>query len=384
MLQKASFLYGLATGIGSMPHQEVKPALDLIRETLPWGPHWPQLPQRTKEEGFVRQYLSPLFKLEMLAEEKGGTPFFVNQDDHWPEKSARFYELYFACLAGEGSKTLHYVQSDRQSDKKHEERAASPLSFSAFSPTSAAGFYKFLEQKWGTLSHRPYFLKGQVCGPLSLGLQVMAGDQNPAFYHAELREIITKTLVLNARFQVRSLKKFSLPVVIFIDEPLLFYYGQQAGISLSRTQIGQSLAELVSAITAEGAYAGVHCCAGADWSILFELSPHIISFDAYSYFDSLLVYSAETDAFLRKGGCLAWGLIPTTEALAAEDVFSLQERFFQGIQRLFRQGVSAELLAKQYLLTPSCGIATLSPAQGAQVYRMTFALQKLLQGDQGR
>ena len=381
MLQKASFLYGLATGIGSMPHQEVKPALDLIREMLPWGPHWPQLPQRTKDEGFVQQYLNPLLKLEMLAGEKGGTPFFIDHDDRWPEKSARFYELYFACLAGEGSKTLHYVQCDRQSNRKHEEHAASPLSFFAFSPAAAAGFYKFLEQKWGTLSRRPHFLKGQVTGPLSLGLQVKAGDQTPAFYDAELREIITKTLVLNARFQVRSLKRFSLPVVIFIDEPLLFYYGQQAGISLSRTQIGQSLAELVSAITAEGAYAGVHCCAGADWSILFELSPHIVSFDAYSYFDSLLVYSAETEIFLRKGGCLAWGLVPTTEALEAEDVFSLQERFFQGIQRLSRQGVSADLLAKQYLLTPSCGTATLSPVQCARIYHTTFELQELLQSD---
>ncbi|NMB35343.1 MAG: hypothetical protein GX989_03530 [Firmicutes bacterium] len=361
---EADFLYGLATGIGSLPYREAAPALDLIQETLPRGPHWPQLPQRAKDEGFVQQYLGPLFKLGILNTEKGGTPFFVDRDVHWPEKSADFYELYFSCLAEENTKE-------------------DPLSFFAFSPASAAGFYKFLEQKWGTLAERPSFLKGQIAGPLSLGLQLTAGDQNPAFYHDELREMIVKALVLNICFQVRSLKKFSLPVVIFIDEPLLFFYGQQAGISLSREQIGQSLAELVAAIAAEGAYAGIHCCAGADWSILFELSPHIVSFDAYSYFDSLLVYSAEMEAFLSRGGCLAWGLVPTMGGLEAETVFSLQEKFFQGIRRLSRLGVSADLLARQYMLTPSCGAATLSLAEGEQVYRLTFALQELLQGGTG-
>jgi hypothetical protein len=361
LLQKADFLYGRATGIGSMPHQKATSALELIRETLPLGPHWPQLPQRANSEGFIQQYLGPLLKLEMLDWEKGVPPFFINDNYLWLEKAARFYELYLAC--------------------QEEEQKERILSLFAFSPVAAAGFYKFLDEKWDALPLKPHFLKGQVCGPLSMGLQVNAGDQTPAFYHAELREIITKTLVLNARFQVRSLKRFSLPVVILIDEPLLFFYGQLAGISLSREQIIQSLAELISAIKEEGAYAGVHCCSGADWSIVFELSPHIVSFDAYSYFDSLLVYGAEVESFLIKGGCLGWGLVPTTEEdLDAEDVFSLQERFYRGIQRLSRQGASAELLTKQYLLTPSCGTGTLSAAQCAQVYRMTFELQKLLQG----
>ncbi len=389
--QKGGFLYGLATGIGSLPYQKTSPALDLIRETLPLGPHWPQLPQRTKDESLVRQFLGPLLKLEMLTAEKGGSPFFVDHADCWPEKSASFFELYLACLADESPGIFHSVQDDRQSGSapggrqsyKEHEHATDPLSFFAFSPASAAGFYKFLEQDWGTLDRRPHFLKGQVVGPLSLGLQLRANDQTPAFYRAELREIITKALALNACFQVRSLKKFSLPVVIFIDEPLLFYYGHQAGISLSRTEIKQSLSEIIMAITDEGAYAGVHCCSGADWSILFELSPHIISFDAFYYFESLLVYTAEMEAFLRKGGCLGWGLVPTMEGLSAVNVFSLREKFFQGIKRLSRLGVSADLLAGQYLLTPSCGVATLSPAEAEKVYQLTFALQALLQGGPG-
>lgn len=364
MQQRAEFLYGKATGIGSMPQREVAAALELVQETMPWGPHWPQLPQRSNDEGLIQQYLGPLFKLEMLGWEKGIPPFFVNDNYSWLEKAARFYELYLAFQEG----------------KQKEE----VLSLFAFPPAAAAGFYKFLDIRWDALPLRPHFLKGQVCGPLSMGLQVNAGDQTSAFYHAEAREIITKTIALNACFQIRSLKKFSLPVVIMIDEPLLFFYGQLAGISLSREQIVQSLKELVSAIKKEGAYAGVHCCSGADWSIIFEISPHIVSFDAYAYFDSLLVYGEQVQSFLNKGGCLAWGLVPTTgEGLGVEDVYSLKERFLQGIQRLSRQGVNEELLARQYLLTPSCGTGTLSVDQCTHIYDLTFKLQKLLQGNPG-
>ncbi|NLJ56515.1 MAG: hypothetical protein GX334_05620 [Firmicutes bacterium] len=364
MQRRADFLYGKATGIGSMPHREATAALELIQETMPWGPHWPQLPQRSKDEGLIQQYLGPLLKLELLDWEKGIPPFFVNDNYSWLEKAARFYELYLAFQEG----------------KQKEE----VLSLFAFPPAAAAGFYKFLDVKWDALPLKPHFLKGQVCGPLSLGLQVNAGDQTSAFYHTETREIITKALTLNARFQIHFLKKFSLPVVIMIDEPLLFFYGQLAGISLSREQIVQSLAELVSAIKQEGAYAGVHCCSGADWSIIFEVSPHIVSFDAYAYFDSLLVYGEQVQSFLNKGGCLAWGLIPTTgEDLKAEGAASLKEKFWKGIQRLARQGVNEGLLARQYLLTPSCGTGTLSVAQCSQVYSLTFDLQKLLQGHPG-
>lgn len=364
MQHRADFLYGSATGIGSMPHREAAAALELVQQTMPWGPHWPQLPQRSNHESLIQQYLGPLLKLEMLDWEKGIPPFFVNDNYSWLEKAASFYELYLAFQEG----------------KQKEEM----LSLFAFPLAAAAGFYRFLDEKWDTLPWQPHFLKGQVCGPLSMGLQVNAGDQTSAFYHAELRAIITKALAFNARFQIRSLQKFSLPVVIMIDEPLLFFYGQLAGISLSREQIVQSLKELVSAIREEGAYAGVHCCSGADWSIIFEVSPHIVSFDAYSYFDSLLVYGAQVQSFLNKGGCLAWGLVPTTgEDLGAEDASSLKERFLQGIRRLARQGVSKELLARQYLLTPSCGTGTLSVAQCTQIYGLTFELQKLLQGHPG-
>jgi len=357
--ERIDFLYGLATAIGSMPHQDIDAAIALIKDTLYSGPHWPQLPKLGREETFVRQYLAPLLRLGMLDTGKAGASFFCNERNDWLQKMERFYSLYLDC-------DLEGVQKEDS------------LSNFAFPRGVATGFYKFLEEEWGKLSRKPLFLKGQLSGPLSIGLQVNDENGVPAFYRDDLRDVITKTLALNARNQVHLLKKFSLPVVIFIDEPQLLSFGQSAYVALSREGISKSIGEVVAAINAEGAYAGVHCCSGIDWSIIFELPLQIVSFDAYDYFESLLVYSEAIDAFLKNGGCLAWGLVPTSEAIEKENALSLKERFFEGIARLARRGVSPELLSRQYLLTPSCGAGTLSVAECEKVYRITSELQKLL------
>ncbi|MEW5921673.1 MAG: hypothetical protein AB1796_12155 [Bacillota bacterium] len=357
------FLYRTATGIGSMPHTDADAALRLISQTLPQGPHWPQLPKRGREEGFIRQHLRLLEKMELLQTAED-PPFFYDREDDWPARLERFYNL---CLQAE-----------------EEKDGGEALRFFALPPDSAGGFYSFIREGWFSRVPVPRYIKGQISGPLSLGLQVNAADQTAAFYRPELREIITRTLALSIRRQVRDLKRFSLPVLIFIDEPALLSYGQSAFVSLSRAEIKACLGEIVAAITAEGAYAGVHCCSGVDWSILFELPLHVVNFDAYNYFTSILVYSAALESFLQRGGCLAWGLVPTSPEVETEDGASLLRRFNQGIERLANKGVTERRLREQYLLTPSCGTATLSTAQAERVYGLTADLRERLARKSGK
>lgn len=354
------FLYGSATGIGTMPHEDVAAALKLIKEYMPSGPHWPQLPKLGTEEGFSRQYLAPLINLNILGLKEGEAPFFYNLEEDWPEREQAFYELYL----------------ESQESLQSKERV---MEFFAFPRNGARGFYAFLEEGRSFQAAKPLFVKGQVSGPLSIGLQVSSGDGKAAFYDNSLRDILVKNLALHARFQVRALQTFLLPVVIFIDEPALLSFGQSAYASLSAADISASLEEIISAIQEEGGIAGVHSCSGVDWSILFNLPLDVVNFDAYSYFDSLLVYAEEADLFLKRGGILAWGLVPTADIIKREDITSLQERFINGIERLSKRGVSPERLRKQYLLTPSCGTATLSREQAEKVYRLTAGLQVALE-----
>ncbi len=356
--ESADFLYGTATGIGSMPYTDARAALSLIRQTLPLGPHWPQLPGRGSAEGFVRQHLSLLEKMQLL-HSTGDSPVFCDQEGSWPERLESFYRF---CLQAE--------------QEQEDDRALQPF---ALPTEAAAGFYALLGEKGVTLpGPLTRYIKGQISGPLSLGLQLRAADGTAAFYHSTLRELITRTLSFSVRRQVRDLKRFSLPVLIFIDEPALLAYGQSAYVSLSREDILACLEEIVVAITGEGAYAGVHCCSGVDWSILFDLPLQVVNFDAYSYFDSMLVYSAELESFLHRGGCLAWGLVPTSPEVETENEISLLQKFNQGVGRLAKAGVSEKRLREQYLLTPSCGTATLNQAQAERVYTLTEGLRQRL------
>lgn len=354
---KPEFLYGTATGIGSMPHFDLNEALRLVFKTLPAGPHWPQLPNRGREEGFTRQYLHVLEQIGLLNTD-GTPPFFNDLEADWPGRLESFYML---CLQAE-----------------NEDRFADVIKQFAFPAGSADGFYAFLEEPWVAGAASAQYLKGQISGPLSLGLQVNAGDGTAAFYDPALREIITRTLTLIARWQVRSLQKNSHPVMIFIDEPALLSYGQSTYVSLSREMIQKSLCELIDGIRAEGGYTGVHCCSGVDWSLLFELPLDVVHFDAYNYFSSMLVYTDELESFLQRNGCLGWGLVPTSQLVETETVASLRQRFTEGVERLSRKGVTKDLLREQYLLTPSCGAATLNLEQAERVYELTAALQKCL------
>lgn len=355
---RPDFLYGTATGIGSLPHTGAEAALRLIFTHFPDAPHWPQLPACGREEGFVHQSLYALEKMELL-QTKGSPLFFCDLEDDWPAKLERFYNLCLQAASG----------------------VEEALRFFAFPKGGADGFYSFLEkQPLPVDSAPPRYIKGQISGPLSLGLQLTGGDHTAAFYHPELREIITRNLCLLARWQVRALKRFSCPVLIFIDEPALLSYGQSTYVSLSREHIQDSLREVIHAIAAEGAYAGVHCCSGVDWSILFELPLHVVNFDAYSYFPSLLVYSEELQAFLQRGGCLGWGLVPTAPGIETEDSERLQQIFVRDIERLCKKRVAGELLREQYMLTPSCGAAALTVSQAEKVYRLTAELRQRLAG----
>jgi len=352
------FLYGSATGVGSLPHRDVSAALRLVKENLPRGPHWPQLPNIGSDGGFIRQYLSFLIDLNIIALKKGETPFFSNGDEVWPEKEQGFYELYLEM-------------------QESEEKESRVLDLFAFPHHEAKGFYSFLEEDWSTAAgEKPDFVKGHITGPLSLGLQVTSADGKAAFYPDNLRDILVKNLVLHGRSQVRALKKTGAPVVIFIDEPALLAYGQSMYASLAAGDIMASLEEIILALREEGAIVGVHCCAGIDWSLLFNLPLDIVSFDAYSYFDSLLVYAEDADSFLKRGGILAWGLVPTAgAAIDTEEISSLEKRFEEGIERLVKKGLSPQRLRKQYMLTPSCGTATLTIEQAEKVYRLTADLK---------
>lgn len=342
--------WGLATAIGSLPHKDVKPALDIIFRHLPEIPHWPQLSAAGEEEGFVRQYLQPLLDRQLVVEAPSREPYFATNATDWLERLTAFYSEVLAEITPDATARFGFPEA------------------------AATGFYSFLSHHIHQPSVR--YLKGQLVGPVTMGFQVTDDKFQPAFYQDELRDVLVRTLALQARWQARILKRHGLPVILFIDDPGIYGYGQSTFVGLSRGAIQESLKPLIDAVHDEGAFVGVHACAGVDWSLLFELPFDIVNVDVYHYFTSLLLYASEFDQFLSRGGALAWGLVPTSQQVEQETSQNLLARLQEYFSVLMKKGVDPARMRKQLLFTPSCGTGTLSELQAEKVYDLLQQISK--------
>ncbi|MDN5346804.1 MAG: hypothetical protein PWP65_368 [Clostridia bacterium] len=344
-------------GIGSLPYREPGPALKLIRECLPAIPHWPQLPLRGHEEHFLFQSLAPLIRLGLIKEEEGAMPYFTALEDGWTERLTAFYGFYLQL----------------------EEGGMEALSGFSIPERAAVGFYAFLQDLEAQGTGEARFLKGQVAGPVTAGLYLTDGTGRPAFYEPQLRDLLVKTTALQARWQIQQLSRFGLPVIIFVDDPAISAYGTSGHVAIQWQDLVEALKEIAGAIIAGGGIPGVHSCSGVEWPIFFEAGYRIVSLDAYNFFTSLLVFASEVKTFLKEGGVLAWGLVPTYEQAWKETPMSLSRRLEEYFEALARRGVPGELLLKQALITPTCGTGTLEPELAEHIYRLTAELAGYLQ-----
>jgi len=246
------------------------------------------------------------------------------------------------------------VDFDRQLEQLYTDYAESRPDNYAISAEYAAGLHAFLALR----EQRPGAVKGQITGPISWGLAVTDRDQKGIIYDELLAEAAARFLKLKAMWQERFLSSISPGVIIFVDEPYLASLGS-AFVAIPNEQVTGLLEEVFSGIHG---VKGVHCCGGTDWSLLLKSSADVLSFDTYSYADSLSCYPAEVKAFLARGSCIAWGIVPNDEeALAGETSASLYDRLGEAMATFTRDGISFRQLVAQSLLTPSCGLASLSP-----------------------
>ncbi len=244
----------------------------------------------------------------------------------------------------------------------------------AISEDHAMGLHVFLKIIKG---RRFDILKGQVTGPLTFTLGLRDNDGRLLFFDEELKEIALMLLKAKVRWQVDMLRPYSEKIVIFIDEPILSAIGSSTYIGVDKEETLRLLREMVAAIEESGAISGIHCCGNADWSLVIDTGVRVLSFDAYSYFDSLAIYREEILGFLEKGGYLAWGIVPTTEAIVGETFETIKDRFDRKLKGLSRY-IPEELLLRQMLLTPSCGTGSRSIDETLKIFQLLIRLKESL------
>ncbi len=337
-----------ATGIGSLPYLDEETALTVIAKTMPYWPHWPQLPAKMPEQGFVVQYVQPLIKLGVLSLSPLKDPVFDRLAPGWADKTAEFFEQYMEFLDG----------NDRAAD-------SFALTGEAFAGLAAfcGHFARYFPHAEG--------VKGHISGPLTVGLQIKDERGRACFYDESLRDILVKCLAVQAILEARRLKALGCPALVFIDDPGLFLIDTSTHITLTKADAAAALTVLINVLHQEGVRVGIHTCAEIDWSILFALPLDVISFDAYHYFTGMALQANGLAGYLQQGGKLAWGLIPTSEEAWQETPATILDRFDGQVAELVKRGVDPVVLQKNIIWTPSCGTGALPTDLAGHIYDVT-------------
>lgn len=337
----------IATGIGSFPHKDEKEVFNLILQNFPEIPFWPQLPKRSFLEGMVAQYSEgfPSFRLNEREQRA-----WIDTSQGFDQEVERFYQSL-------------------------ENRELEPF---RISEDFAKGLRMIEDLHSEEHQRKIKYIKGQITGPVTFGLSLTDQERKPIFYDPTLKDILIKHLSSKAQWMEKRFNDLlpGIKTILFLDEPSLSSYGS-AFSSLNREEMVLSLNECLHAIKG---LKGVHCCGNTDWSLLLETHLDILSFDAYGYLETISLYPKELNAFLERGGILAWGIVPTSEDVLKEDVQSLVKRFKEGVETFSKNGIDPTLLQRA-IITPSCGTAFLSVPLAERVCHVTAEVSKRLRGE---
>jgi methionine synthase II (cobalamin-independent) len=336
----------ITTGVGSFPHQDEKEVFRLILKNFPEIPFWPQLPKRSFLEGMVIQYSEGFPSLKWKEKEQ----------KVWVDTSQGF---------------------DKEIEKFYQRLEANELEPFQITENFAKGLRILKDLSSEDHRKKIKYIKGQITGPITFGLALTDQEQKPIFYDPTLRDILVKHLSLKARWMEKRFNELfpGTPTILFFDEPSLSSFGS-AFSSLNREDVVHSLNECFDAVKG---LKGIHCCGNTDWSVLLSMNLDILSFDAYGYLETLSLYPKELKAFLERGGILAWGIVPTSEAILKEDAQTLVKRFKEGVGSLSKKGFDPTLLQRA-IITPSCGTASLPIPLAEKVCQLTAEVSKRLRG----
>jgi hypothetical protein len=340
---------GRVTGVGSLPHHDARSSIAFVARHCPEVPFWPQLPQRSPQEGMVDQALIPFMDL-LTRRNHGGYGFCIRP--------------------GQRANLVRRLEE------------ADP----ALDVHRAAGFFEF--EKAMERDEFPYAsaLKGQVIGPYTLAWQLFDAD-SPAAVALEdasqtdggaLQHALGWYITRMALWQIERLERFDLPVLLCLDEPCLYLLPPQA-INDSACPLYAMLEEVRTALTlirAASASGGIHCCARLPGMAIRLTKPDFISFDAHANLESFCA-DPDAQAFMREGGLTAFGLIPTLEDLSTLNAMNLVSRWLLACTNI----ADISDIAAFSLVTATCGLGLLDEEAAAMSFeaarRVSMALRRI-------
>lgn len=344
----------LATGIGSMPFEDPAYAVGLSLKRVAEAPFWPQLPKLGLHEQMEVQY-SEGMPCVVIDRDKGRMYFDTSGD--YSEAFAQFYEAYMAAMDpddGNGDCSALAIGND-----------------------FSHGIGPFEAALRAEGRKRP-FVKVQTTGPCSFALTIVDENKRAIYYNEEFRDVIVKALAMKCRWQIQRFQPYADQVICFIDEPILSGFGSSTYVSVNREDVVAHLAEVIDAVHADHGLAGIHCCGNTEWSILIDAGVDIVNFDAFGFGETIAMYPDAVRTHLDRGGMLAWGVVPTSPAIREQTVAGMVAHLEKMMDHLAARGIDKGLLARQAIVTPSCGTGSMLPEDAEKVFDMLQAVSEAM------
>ncbi len=334
-------------GIGSLPDTDANAAWVAILDYFPEIPNWPQLPKRNFFENMYLQYSEHLPGRQIDLDNER---FFINKARDLNSEMEEFYNAYL-------SNDLDLFKISRD--------YSGGIHTGIVLMEKDIDFFKNID-----------YIKGQITGPISFGLQVVDEEKKPILYDEMFHDILVKNLERQAHWQEEVLAKINKNVIISVDEPYLSSVGSGV-LNLNREQVIKDIETIFQALTSVKA---THCCGNTDWSLLMETSADILLFDAYNYSKNLALFASELQEFIARGGSIGWGIVPSigTE-LEDSNRESLVKRLEDGVELLVKKGLDREVILHQSFITPSCGLGNLSLSESRTAMMLTKSVSEYMQ-----
>jgi hypothetical protein len=325
----------MITAIGSLPFINVDEALDQVFSACREVPFWPQLPKRSFLEDMYVQCLEQV-------------PSVIID-----EQNERVY-VDTASTAG--------------IERFYEDVATHNLEAFRISEAAAPGLYRLVE-RLPEIKDDVKIIKGQLTGPFTIGLGLKDQNGQPVIYNSAYFDIIKKALHMKAAWMVSFIKS-QFPekeVMLFFDEPFMVSFGS-AYVSIAKTDVVSLMNDVLEGL---GVKRGVHCCGNTDWSVLFSVDADIINYDAFNFLETIFYFKDDLKAFLRKGGTVSPGVVPSSETVlscSVEDLVGCWHKFGEAVEAL-----DAGAKWREWFVTPSCGAGSLSPRAAGKVFDLLAA-----------
>lgn len=325
----------MTSGMGILPHRYLDDAMELVMSLD--IPFWPQLP---KIGYYEDMYVQATEKFPGIIVEADVAKLYFRTEKFYAE--------------------LEEVLSNFENEE-----------FFRITPQYSATYRRFLSYD---LSAYPA-IRGQLEGPVSVGLAILDEEKRPIIYNDEVRSLLFDFMARKANAQLHELKAKNPNAFLFIDEPGLQYiFNAMSGYSNMHAK--EDFASFFSQIEHPR---GIHLCGNPDWEFMLDLDIDILSFNSYNLGEIFVKYRPAIKRFLDQGRMLGWGIVPAnTDEYVRETHETLSNIVESHWAELKNAGFDLDQILSQSILMPAT--CSLTNQDGAATVDKTYASLKKLSG----